>query len=124
MLNHFAVWSQVWQYALSPLVTSGALRRGFGVEQVLLAHGFAFSKMRLAVAMVVPRFLMERRIFKVFGLFMVCADVSSYSTFEAVTEAVTFIAKKINLAGIISGFRQTVGCIYSYFAGLIRCAMQ
>lgn len=80
------------------------IRRGFGVEKVLLAHGFAFSKMRLAVAMVVPRLLMERRIFKVFALFMVCADVISYSTFEAVMEAVPFIAKKINLAGILSGF--------------------
>ena len=74
--------------------------------------------------MVVPRLLMERRIFKVFALFIVCADVISYSTFEAVIEAVPFIAKKINLAGILSGFCWTVWCICSYFAGLIRCAVQ
>ena len=94
MLNHFVPRSQAWQYVLSSLVTSRVMRTGFGVEKVLLAHGFAFSKMRLAVAMVVPRLLMERRIFKVFGLFMVCADVISCSTFEAVMEAVPFIAKK------------------------------
>ena len=94
VLNHFVPRSQAWQYVLSSLVTSRVMRRWFGVEKVLLPHGFAFSKMRLVVAMVAPRLLMERRIFKVFGFFMVCADVSSYSTFEAVMEVVIFIAKK------------------------------
>ena len=124
MLNHFVPRSQAWQYVLSSLVTSRVMRTGFGVEKVLHAHGFAFSKMRQVVAMVAPRFLMERRIFKVFSFFMVCADVSSYSTFEAVMEVVIFIAKKINIAGIVSGFCQDVWCIYCYFAGLIRCAVQ